>query len=325
MSEDYRPARGVVGVVKIKGFGNLIAYQKHANRENEPENANLDLSYLNWTLRGNANDIVGDLKRFMEERDLHVKGAGTKNESVLCTELMLSASPTLFYECEKNEEGLFKYVDGEPCFKLDSEGNRIPIEGAMEKFVMHNHNFLKQKYGDNYIFGIVHLDESTPHISAIVCATNRNKINNKESLAHKAWFGKKVDKKKGIYINKLEELHTEYAEYNKEMFPNIERGINKKAVNQQTLRQFYGNVSERKRKELEYKQEKENEIERLKRENNITKITAAKEIQANQNVMKKLAKELNKEKQLPGMLKNERDKLNNVNQNRDNSSPELSL
>lgn len=307
--EEYRPARGVVGVAKIKGEGNLRAYEKHANRENKPQNAHEELSNLNWTLKGNAYGVVDDVRKFMAERDLKVKGVGTKNESVLCTELLLSASPTLFYECEKNEKGLFKYVDGEPCFKLDSEGNRIPIPGATEKFVMHNHHFLQEKYGDNYIFGIAHLDESTPHISAIVCATNRNKINGKESLAHKAWFGKKVDKKKGVYINKLEELHTEYAEHNKEIFPNIQRGINKKAINQQTIQQFYGNVSERKLKELEYKQEKENEIERLKRENNITKMTAAKEIQANQNVIKKLAQQFEVEKAIPKMLQEERNRL----------------
>ena len=325
MAVDYRPARGVVGVAKIKGFGNLMAYQLHANRENEPANANEELSHLNWTLRGNANDVVGDLKKFMEERDLHIKGAGTKNESVLCTELMLSASPTLFYECEKNEEGLFKYIDGEPCFIKDSEGNRIPIEGATEKFIMHNHNFLKEKYGDNYIFGIAHLDESTPHLSAIVCATNKNKINGKEALAHKAWFGKKVDKKNNIYINKLEDLHTEYAEHNKEIFPNIERGKNKTPVKAQTIRDYYANLSERKKKELEYKQEKANEIERLKEENHMTKLTAAKEIQANQNVLKKLAKELEIERALPKMLQDERDKINGVNKRESDNSQELSL
>lgn len=321
--EDYRAPKGVVGVVKIKGFGNLHAYEKHANRENQPENANEELSHLNWTLRGNAYNVVGDLKKFMEERDLKITGAGTKNESVLCTELMLSASPTLFYECEKNEEGLFRYIDNEPVFKRDSEGNRIPIPGATEKFIMHNHNFLKEKYGDNYIFGIAHLDESTPHISAIVCATNRNKINGKEMLAHKAWFGKKVDKKNGIYINKLEDLHTEYAEHNKEIFPSIQRGVNKKAINQQTLQQFYGNVSERKKKELEYKQEKENEIERLKRENNIIKITAAKEIEANQNVIKKLAKEFEVERAVPKMLQEERNKLENKQKEKDCNELEL--
>lgn len=312
MAEDYRPSRGVVGVAKIKGFGNLKAYENHANREKETLNANSELSSLNWTLKGDAMNVVGSVKQFMEERNLKIKGVGTSNESVLCTELLLTASPTLFYKCEKNEDGLFKYDDGVPCFERDSEGNRIPIPGATETFIMHNHRFLQEKYGDNYIFGIAHLDESTPHLSAIVCATNKNKINGKENLAHKAWFGKKVDKKNDIYINKLEDLHTEYAEYNQEKFPELERGKNKKVADAKTVKEFYTDVNIRKQKEQEYKQEKENEIQRLLRENHSTKLTAAKEIQANQNVLKDVAKKFEIERAIPRLLEEERDKLNNA-------------
>lgn len=206
--------RAIIRVQKIKSFGHLKAYQMHVNREVETPNADVAKSEDNFIMRGGDN-VVERVNDFMKERGLEVTGKGTKNQSVLCTEMLITASPDFF---------------------LDENGERDMTK--VEKWAFENDKWLKDQYGDNYLFSKVHLDEKSPHISIIIQPTSYHTKYKKEVLSHKKWFGK--DKGKGY--NKLKDLQRDYPQAMKDAGFDLERGIEKSQAKHQSIQTFYGKV-----------------------------------------------------------------------------------
>ncbi len=225
--------KAVLRVEKIKTFGQLKAYLLHANRIKETPNANKNIR--NIQLRGEEN-VVKVVNEFIESRGIKIT-KGKNNQSVLCTEMVLTASKDFF----RNKDG-----------SINKE--------LTAKWIKENNRWLTEKYGDNYLFAKVHLDETTPHISAIICATKYNKAYKREVLAHKAWFGKTIDKKKNININRLRDLQTEYAKRMQECGFKLERGKEKSNAKHKDIKDFYADLNKTKEKFLEERENSAIEI-----------------------------------------------------------------
>lgn len=260
----------ILRVGKIKSFGHLKEYMLHVNREKEVANANGELSELNFQLRGDSN-VVATVDKFIKDRGIKItKG---KNKSVLCTEMLLTASKDFF----RNPDGT-----------LDMQ--------KTERWIMENEMWLREKYGENYLFGKVHLDETSPHISAIICATKYNKAYKREVLAHKAWFGKTVNKAKNIYINKLEDLQTEYAERMQEAGFNLERGQQKSKATHKDIQTFYTDINKAKQMVTELLEEKDLLIKQVQEDNAEKELNYKVEINARNAIINQLAKAYEVEK-----------------------------
>ncbi|MDM0489876.1 MobV family relaxase [Clostridium perfringens] len=215
MSEKDTNNKAIIRVKKIKNFRDLYRYQNHANRETDTPNANKDLTHENFVMRGSY-DIVNTVKDFMHEHNLKIDGQGTKNQSVLCTEMLITASPDFF----KGKDG-----------NID--------KNLLEKWAYTNDKWLKEQYGDNYLFSVVHMDETTPHISVLIQPTVYHSRYKREVLAHKRWFGKDVGKK----YNKLRDLQENYPKAMQEAGFDLGRGVEKSKAKHQDVKTFYGKVN----------------------------------------------------------------------------------
>ncbi|MDM0455976.1 MobV family relaxase [Clostridium perfringens] len=215
MNEKDTSNKAIIRVAKIKNFNDLYRYQNHANREIDTPNANTELSHENFIMRG-SNDVVHIVKDFMSEHNLKIDGQGTKNQSVLCTEMLITASPDFF---------------------KDKDGNID--KNLVERWAYENDKWLKEQYGDNYLFSKVHLDETTPHISIIIQPTKYHCRYKREVLAHKSWFGKDVGKK----YNKLRDLQENYPKAMQEAGFDLGRGVEKSKAKHQDVKTFYGKVN----------------------------------------------------------------------------------
>lgn len=294
----------ILRVGKIKNFGQLKEFMLHANREKEVLNADKERTHLNFVLRGN-NNVLDIVDKYIKERGIEItKG---KNKSVLCTEMVLTASP-----------GFFK----------DDEGN-LDMKKT-EKWIFENDRWLKEKYGDAYLFSKVHLDESTPHISILLCCTKYHKAYKREVLAHKAYFGKKVDKKKNIYINKLEDLQTDYAARMQSVgFKELQRGKSKSKAKHQDIAKFYNDINNTKEKFLDALNENKTIIKQLNERYKEELLDAAVEINARNEIINQLAKAYGIEddvrKAYPRAKELAENKMKKTDNNKNNSNDDLSL
>lgn len=294
----------ILRVAKIKTFGQLKEYMLHVNREKETLNADEERTSQNFVLKGNSN-VLDIVDKYIKDKDIKITRG--KNKSVLCTEMLLTASPDFF----KNEDG------------------SINIDKT-EKWVMENDKWLREVYGDAYLFGKVHLDESTPHISVLLCCTKYHKAYKREILAHKAYFGKKVDKKKNIYINKLEDLQTDYATRMQNVgFKELQRGKSKSKAKHQDIAKFYTDLNNTKEKFLDALDENKTIIKQLNERHKEELLDAAVEINARNEIINQLAKAYNIEdevrKAYPRAKELAENKMKKTDNNKNNSNDELSL
>ncbi|MGU8853384.1 MobV family relaxase [Clostridium perfringens] len=215
MSEKDTSDKAIIRVAKIKSLSDLYGYEKHVNREIDTPNADTERSDENFIMRG-SNNVVNTVKDFMNKHNLKIDGQGTKNQSVLCTEMLITASPDFF---------------------KDKDGNID--KNLVEKWAYSNDKWLKEKYGDNYLFSKVHLDETTPHISVIIQPTKYHAKYKREVLAHKAWFGKDVNKG----YNKLKDLQEDYPKAMQEAGFDLQRGTKKSKAKHQDIKTYYGKMN----------------------------------------------------------------------------------
>lgn len=284
---------------KIKDWKGLARYVRHCLRLQETLNADENRTDLNFCLQGNAADVKGTIEEYMQSKGLKLDGANSNNQSRLVTELMISASPEYFFECEKNADGSIKYeerinpyskkIEPQAVYKLDSDGNRILKEKETMQWIMTTQQWLKAEYGDQYVFGMAHLDESTPHLSVLICGNSYHKKWKRYQLSHTANFGSDA---------KLRKMHTNHAEFMaahgiKELHRGEESEYKR---HHQAIKKGYNNANKLdkevdaiKDKAINLLKEKDMEIEDIKKDLDTTKIKAIKEIKARDRVIKGLA------------------------------------
>jgi len=177
-------------------------FQKHMERQQETLNA--DKTKQNEIIIGNKN-IYGNVKEYVKDVKIH------KN-NVLARELLMTASPDFF-------KGM--------------------MEGELERWKNDNLKFLDKTFGDTCRYACLHLDESTPHIHALIVPRIKNK-KGEYILSNKHYFNG---------IEAYREYQDNYSKSMQEHFKCLNRGIKYSKAKHLTIRQYYTLVN----KELDFK------------------------------------------------------------------------
>lgn len=214
----------IIRTEKIKTIQQLHNVGAHNNRLKDVPNAspNHDIKRLIGTT-----NLVLDVKKYLEKHYLSI--GGLRKNAVICNELLLTLSPEYF-------------DDGELDFK-----NKFNKKNTLD-FIKQAKDFLINKYGNKLVHLSVHLDESTPHIHAVVVPTYLDNVSGKYKLAAKRLFDR----------SDLQLLQKEYCETFKTIKNYKFSYQEKSTAKHQDIKVFYKNLENT-------KIELSNEAEKLKR------------------------------------------------------------
>lgn len=188
----------IARVAKIKTMQNLSKLGSHHVRTRETPNA--DPSRKIQILAGSG-DPAADVKALLPEK--------IRSNAVLAMEHLLTASPEYFRPDNPREAGTY-----------DEKRMKIWCDKAME--------YLQERYGDNLASAVLHLDEATPHIQALVVPRRPDG---------------KLDAAKLFGPDQLRNLQDTYAA---KMAPlGLQRGIEGSEAEHESIKQYYGRVKEK--------------------------------------------------------------------------------
>lgn len=187
----------ILRVEKIKTQGAIASIGKHNERERETPNADYNITPENKTLVGD--DSLSYLEAWQEKtKDLKIR-----SNAVLALEVVLTYSPEAKIQQSQN----------------------------FEAWQAKNIQFLKDTFGeDNILKAELHIDETTPHIHAVIVP-----IDDKGKLNARAFTGGR---------EKLRDMQTSYAEYMQDF--KLNRGIENSRAEHIPLKKFYGAMQDNK-------------------------------------------------------------------------------
>lgn len=263
----------------------IASKNSHNMRLRKTENADEDRREQNEVLIGSGNLKV-DLKKRLTETDCSVRNSTT----VVAQELVLTASSDFFYN-DKNE--------------LE--------RGKLNLWKKQQMKYLNEKFGENCINAVLHLDEQTPHIHAFVTPIVFNEKKQKNELNNKNFF-----------LSDYKKAQNDYYSYNQ--YLGLKRGVESELTNStnKTLKD-YNKETKRTFKTIEDKTaraRKENKIDLLTEQTEkILFIEKEKKYSASE--VNKILTETNKKllKQNEFLIKSN-ELLKNLNRNLENKDQE---
>lgn len=197
----------ILRVGKIK-MGNVNAVAFHNLRLRETFNADPSKKDQNKILVG-SKDLKDDLKNHLAKNGIEK----FRKDAVVLAEVLLTATPEFFKTATKIE---------------------------IEDWERANVNFLKEKYGEDLLQAVIHYDEKTPHIHAMICPVVRDTNGPRLCMKdHKNLSGK----------HNLTRLQSAYAR-DMDHF-GLERGQRKSNVHHQDIKSFYGILDDSKNEQKE--------------------------------------------------------------------------
>ena len=178
----------------------LAKFDRHSNRKGKVENADPTKKHLNKVIIGSEN-VTEDVMMYLE-------GVKIGKNSVIAREIILSGGNG-FWDRLSNED--------------------------RERWIQANYDFLKTNFGDNCVYAVLHLDETTPHIHALIVPV----MTNKKGLPHlnnSFYFDGK---------EKLSEWQDKYTDaMTKEFQGHFKRGIRGSKATHVDLKTYYSLVKE---------------------------------------------------------------------------------
>lgn len=180
---------------KIKKLTDIKQFKKHLEREKEVLNADKERSIENKILIGGS-DLYKDFKEYIKPCKLRKNGN-------LAHEIILTASREYFRNIDDKEK---------------------------EMWIEANVNFLKNKFGGSCIYAVLHNDETTPHIHALISRKAKDKKGN--TIINNSYFFDGA--------TKLRNWQDEYGNAMSEF--NLSRGIKFSKATHVQLRHFYALV-----------------------------------------------------------------------------------
>ena len=182
----------VVRVGKIKGMSKLSAAANHNSRDRETLNADperLDDNQLLWGVEG-SQDVLDAWQERAPDK--------VRSNAVHALEYVISASPAALAEMSRDEQ---------------------------DDYFIDSLRFLAAKHGpENILSAVVHRDEQTPHLQALVIP-----LDERERLNARAHVGGR---------EKLRELQTDFAELVAEPY-GIVRGQERSVAKHRTIKDYY--------------------------------------------------------------------------------------
>ena len=194
---------------KIKTGGNAGGLNNHLERTMEVPNADPHLTHLNFKMAG-SNDLWKDITNRLSQAEIT-----PRKNAVLAIEHLITYSPEWapFWK-EGNEKSGFTLM------ARNKQDDRKATD-----FFIEAKKWLEEQYGKENVVNIhVHLDESTPHMHAVVVPIDKKKkLNCREFLGGR---------------EKLRNMQTSFANRVKHL--GLERGIEGSKAQHTTLKEFYG-------------------------------------------------------------------------------------
>jgi hypothetical protein len=195
----------ILRVVKLKTFGNIGGSEAHTARLQETPNA--DPQKINLRLIGDDYLPLEEIVQLTIQSSTKYK---PRKNAVLCSEMLLSASPEYFRPHDPSLAGEWD-------------------EQRMKDFAEASKNWLLENYSDKCVRAELHLDEATPHIHAYIVPVN----DKTKQLSHNEMFGGS-SKECRIKLSKLQDS------YAAALAPlGIERGVKGSKATHTKIREYY--------------------------------------------------------------------------------------
>jgi Plasmid recombination enzyme len=154
--------KAIFRISKLKSFGAIAGAEHHNRRTRTTLNADPDRGQENFVFMGEANRPLEELAK---ER---IGGQKIRKNAVLAIDVFISASPEYFRPGEPDRAGYWE-------------------REKFEAWLGANEAFLKREFGEqNILRAECHLDESTPHIHAVVVPLTK-----KGKLSYRQLYGGK--------------------------------------------------------------------------------------------------------------------------------------
>lgn len=187
-------AFAILRMDKIKSFGNAGGLNEHLERTMEVPNSNPEKTHLNERIIGSGNLEV-DIKARIEEN-----GCNVRKNAVLAVQFVMTASPEFFDKTAPD------------------------FENKVESFKKLSEEFLKKEFGEKNVVNLtLHMDETTPHLHAVVVPIDgKGKLNAREFINGR---------------DKLSKLQDSFAEKMKVI--GLERGLKGSKAEHTEIKQFY--------------------------------------------------------------------------------------
>jgi len=183
---------------KFYNLESVEGFEYHMERKGQVLNADATRRSENRILIGDAN-VYENLKQ-------HIEGVWKRSDSCIARDLVLTTSHDFM-------EGIMKE--------------------DFERWINLNIEWLKKTYGDNCVYAVLHMDETTPHIHAMISPVYVN-AKNKRVMSNKHFFDGKT---------MLSELQTNYANYIQGVFKSLRRGLKGSKQSHIDIKKFYGIVN----------------------------------------------------------------------------------
>lgn len=187
-----------------------------------------------WTRFGSDENLVSLVKSRLNEIGIDKP----RRDAVLAVEVFMSASPEYFRPSDSSQYGEYE-------------------QGKLDEWKKCTEKFLRDRYGENLVEMILHVDEGTPHIHAMVVPavtkTKSKRRTNDEiqkNIPAKTYTSATLDAKSMFNKFTLVNLQTDYAMAVKEL--GLERGIHGSKAVHQTIKTFYSVVNSQRKKTLSY-------------------------------------------------------------------------
>lgn len=210
-TEEIAPkSYSIARISKMKSFVQARGMSRHNNREFDTPNADEEKTPDNIQLVGTG-DIEADVKKRITESGMDLKKI--RKNAVLAVDHMLTASPEYFRP------------NGERPGEYDQQ--------RLDNWVKASMKFLKDEYGDNLVNAKLHLDESTPHIHAVMVPVHHDPNKRQPTnLRAKEWFNGR---------DKLVEFQDKYHKATEHL--GLERGIPGSRAKHQRVKAYYSHLN----------------------------------------------------------------------------------
>jgi hypothetical protein len=216
-------------IIRIKKHKkqSLGSVDSHNRRLTFTPNANPDGTFIR--MAGNENKSLSDVVCS------HIENKGIKKhrkDAVVAVEVMLTASPEYFRPPESAISGKYGLYD----------------KDKLKRWVHSSVGFLSDKYGENLVDYVLHLDEATPHIHAIVVpALNKEKKLRRtdfeifNNVPNKVVKVASLDAKNMFDIRALYDLQEQYPKALQHL--GLTRGKNKSKALHSDVSNYYNNAN----------------------------------------------------------------------------------
>ncbi|WP_252231354.1 MULTISPECIES: MobV family relaxase [unclassified Clostridium] len=186
---------------KMKDLGQVQAFEKHMEREMEVYNADPTKKDKNRILIGNKN-ITENVKRY-------IYGIKIRSNANIAVDLVLTAGNGFY--------------------------SSLPVQ-EKEIWIQENIKFLKENFEDNCIYATLHMDETTPHLHALIVPKFWNEKKKRHELSSNKYFDG---------IEKMGSWQDKYSEHMNKRFNNLIRGVRGSKAKHMDIKTYYSLITKK--------------------------------------------------------------------------------